>query len=100
MCDRLSPCTSVSLIPDSGQLFCSSTMNENPAAEIVPPAHRPTLILTELTDVIIGVGLRHGSDGDKGAAVSPQSFTKDVLSQVDLRGPQSLQLGQVHLRVQ
>lgn len=47
-------------------------------------------LLTKLTDVIIGVGLWHGSDGEKGAAVSPQSFTQDVLSQVYLRGPQSL----------
>lgn len=38
-------------------------------------ADRHKGLLTKLTDVIIGVGLWHGSDGQKGAAVPPQSFT-------------------------
>lgn len=57
-------------------------------------------LLTELTDVIIRIGFRHGSDSEKGAAVSPQSLTEDILSQVDLGGPQSLKFGQVHLKIQ
>lgn len=57
-------------------------------------------LLTKLTDVVIGVGLRHGSDGEKWAAVPPQGFTQDVLSQIDLRGPQRLQFRKVHLRTQ
>lgn len=32
-------------------------------------------LLTKLTDVIIGVGLWHGSDGQQGAVVTPQGFT-------------------------
>lgn len=54
-------------------------------------------LLTKLTYVIIGIGLWHGSDCEKGTGVSPQGFTQDILSQVDLWGPQSLQFGQVHL---
>ena len=54
-------------------------------------------LLTKLTDVIIGVGLRHGSDGEKWAAVPAEGFTQYVLSQVDLRCPQILQFGKVHL---
>lgn len=57
-------------------------------------------LLTELADMIIRVGLRHGSDGKEWAAISSQGFTQVVLSQVDLRCPQSLQFGQVHLRTQ
>lgn len=50
-----------------------------------------TALLTELADVIVGVGLWHGRDRHKWAAVPPKGFTEDVLSQVDLRGPQILQ---------
>lgn len=50
--------------------------------------------------MVNGVRLRHGSDGEKWAAVPPQGFTQDILSQIDLRGPQSLQFRKVHLRIQ
>lgn len=54
-------------------------------------------LLTKLADVIVGVGLWHGCDSNQWAAVSPKCFTEDVLSEIDLRGPQILQFWQVHL---
>lgn len=56
--------------------------------------------LTKLADVVIGVGLRHGSDGEEGARVAAQGFTQDVLPEIDAGGPQSLQFGKVHLHTQ
>ena len=56
-----------------------------------------TWVLTELTDVVVGGGLGHGCYGEEGAAVSCQCLTQDVLSPIDLRASQVLQLGQVHL---
>lgn len=53
--------------------------------------------LTELADVVIGVGLRHGSDGEQGAGVAAQGFAQDVLPEIDAGGPQGLQFGKVHL---
>lgn len=50
--------------------------------------------------MVNGVGLWHGSDGEKWAVVPTQGITQDILSQIDLRGPQSLQLRKVHLRIQ
>lgn len=53
--------------------------------------------LTELADVVIGVGLWHGSDGEEGARVAAQGFTQDVLPEIDAGRPQSLQFRKVHL---
>lgn len=47
--------------------------------------------------MIAGLGLGHGSDGEKGAVISTEGLTQHVLSQVDLRSPHLLQFGQMHL---
>lgn len=56
-----------------------------------------THLLTELTDMITGFGLGHGSDSKKWTGVSTKGLTQNVMSQVDLRGPHSLKFGQMHL---
>lgn len=71
--------------------------NIHAAKSVVHVADTFTGLLTKLADVIIGVGLWHGRDSDEWAAVPPKCFTEDVLSQIDLRGPQILQFWQVHL---
>lgn len=56
--------------------------------------------LTKLADVVVGVRLRHGSDGEEGARVAAQGFTQDVLPEIDAGGPQSFQFRKVHLNTQ
>lgn len=56
--------------------------------------------LTKLADVVIGVRLWHGSDGEEGARVASQGFTQDVLPEIDAGGPQRLQFRKVHLNTQ
>lgn len=71
---------------------CFSRFYDNNAAKrVVHVADTFTGLLTKLADVIVGVGLWHSRDSDEWAAVPPKCFTKDVLSQIDLRGPQILQ---------
>lgn len=72
--------------------ICFSRIYNNRAAEsVLHAANTFIALLTELADVIVGVGLWHGRDGHEWAAVPPKGLAEDVLSQVDLRGPQILQ---------
>lgn len=67
-------------------------MFDNHAAKSVLHATTTfTVLLTKLADMIIGVRLWHGRDSDEWAGVPPKCFTEEVLSQIDLRGPQILQ---------
>lgn len=72
--------------------ICFSRIYNHRAAESgLLAANTFITLLTELADVIVGVGLWHGRDSHKWAAVPSKGFTEDLLSQVDLRGPQILQ---------
>lgn len=52
---------------------------------------------TELADVVVAGGLRHGSDGQQGAVVSSQRLAELLLSVVGVRSAQSVQLLEMHL---
>lgn len=72
--------------------YCFSKIYNDRTAKRVPHATDTfTDLLTKLADVIVGVGLWHGRDSEEWAVVPPKGFTEDVLSEIDLRGPQILQ---------
>lgn len=75
----------------SSWYWFSRIYDNRPAKRVPHAADTFTGLLTELADVIVGVGLWHGRDSEEWAVVPPKCFTEDVLSEIDLRGPQILQ---------
>lgn len=60
-------------------------------------AKRVCVRRTELADVIIAGGLRHGCDGQQRAVISSECLAERLLSVVDVGSAQSTQLLQMHL---